>query len=344
VVDGLSGAIIAAGHGVPKPLVEIGGETLLVRQARAIASVGASPVHVIVNSETAGMLHDRRAVHDRSGARDGELAQERGVAEDSEHGQRNSEHLHDRRFAHDRGDVRDRDTADDNERAQGKSELTDERSLVDDRGVARNRGITHNSNSARDRELAEDEGRAQGKSERADDRGFALPPEVKLYVRDTPNSMESLLTLGEHIAPGRFLMTTVDAILSRSELARFAKRAIELTDSRNPDALDGALGVVKWRGDKRPLFATVADGVILALGDGEAPQVTAGLYLFSTRIFELAEEARAAGLDAMRQYLALLIRRGMRFAAIALNDVIDVDEAADLDAARALVSNPGGGS
>jgi choline kinase len=256
VVDGLSGAIIAAGrgerlrnavHGVPKPLVEIDGETLLVRQARAIASVGASPVHVVVNSETAGMLHDR------------------GIARDGEHEQaRGSEH---------------------------------------------DRSSTHN-------------------------RGFALPPEVKLYVRDTPNSMESLLMLGEHIAPGRFLMTTVDAILSRSELARFAKHAIELT----------ALGVVRWRGDKRPLFAKVADGVILALGDGEAPQVTAGLYLFSTRIFELAEEARAAGLDAMRQYLALLIRRGMRFAAIDLNDVIDVDEAADLDAARALVSNPGGGS
>ena len=272
MVDGLSGAIIAAGrgerlrdavHGVPKPLVEIGGETLLVRQARAIASVGASPVHVVVNSETAGMLHDRRAVHDRSGARDGEHEHAGG-----------SEH---------------------------------------------DRSSTH-------------------------DRGFALPCEVKLYVRDTPNSMESLLTLGEHIAPGRFLMTTVDAILSRSELARFAKHAIELTDPRNPDALDGALGVVRWRGDKRPLFAKVADGVILALGDGEAPQVTAGLYLFSTRIFELAEEARTAGLDAMRQYLALLIRRGMRFAAIDLNDVIDVDEAADLDAARALVSNPGGGS
>jgi choline kinase len=311
VVDGLSGAIIAAGrgerlrdavHGVPKPLVEIGGETLLVRQARAIASVGAAPVHVVVNTETAGMLHDRRVASDR------ELAQDECErARDDAPAENGNEHAH-------------------------------------DRIVARNRGITHNSNSARDRELAEDEGRAQGKSERADDRGFALPPEVKLYVRDTPNSMESLLTLGEHIAPGRFLMTTVDAILSRSELERFAKLAIELTDSRNPDALDGALGVVRWRGDKRPLFAKVADGVILALGDGEAPQVTAGLYLFSTRIFELAEEARAAGLDAMRQYLALLIRRGMRFAAIDLNDVIDVDEAADLDAARALVSNPGGGS
>jgi NDP-sugar pyrophosphorylase family protein len=289
VVDGLSGAIIAAGrgerlrdavHGVPKPLVEIGGETLLVRQARSLVSVGASPVHVIVNAETAGMLHDRS------------VASERELAQDES-----------------------------------------ERARYDAR-----------AEKAHDRQLAQAEERARGNRERADDRGFALPPEVELYVRDTPNSMESLLTLGEHIAPGRFLMTTVDAILSRSELARFAKLAIELTDSRNPDALDGALGVVRWRGDKRPLFAKVADGVILALGDGEAPQVTAGLYLFSTRIFVLAEEARAAGLDAMRQYLALLIRRGMRFAAIALNDVIDVDEAADLDAARALVSNPGGGS
>ena len=285
MVDGLSGAIIAAGRGerlrdavqgVPKPLVELAGETLLARQARAIAWVGASPVHVIVNSETAAMLHDRRCAQDRSRVRDGAGAPDR-------------------------------------------------------------EGMHH-------RERPTDGERAQSKGEGADDRGGVLPPEVKLYVRDTPNSMESLLTLGEHIAPGRFLMATVDAILSRSELARFAKRAIELTDSGNPDALDGALGVVRWRGDKRPLFAKVADGVILALGDGEAPQVTAGLYLFSTRIFSFANEARAAGLDAMRQYLALLIRRGMRFAAIDLNDVIDVDEAADLDAARALVSNPGGGS
>jgi NDP-sugar pyrophosphorylase family protein len=297
VVDGLSGAIIAAGrgerlrdavHGVPKPLVEIGGETLLVRQARAIASVGATPVHVIVNSETAGMLRDRRVAPGRNTAREGELGNDSEVA-------------------HDHG------IADDGERKHDRSSTQDRERVLENR-------------------------------ELADDRGVALPPEVRLYVRDTANSMESLLTLGEHIAPGRFLMTTVDAILSRSELARFAQRALELTDPRNPDALDGALGVVRWRGDKRPLFAKVADGVILALGDGEAPQVTAGLYLFSTRIFELAEEARAVGLDAMRQYLALLIRRGMRFAAIDLNDVIDVDEAADLDAARALVSNPGGGS
>jgi choline kinase len=244
-IPGLSGAIIAAGRGerlraasggIPKPLVEIGGEPLLVRQARAIAALGARPVHAIVNSETARMIRDRNLI---------------------------------------------------------------------------------------------------------------MPPEVQLCVRDTANSMESLLTLGEHIAPGRFLMTTVDAVVPPTELERFSDRALDLTnpDLTNParqNALDGALGVVRWRGDRHPLFAEVAlDGTICALGNRESQQVTAGVYLFSTQIFSFGDKARAAGLDAMRRYLALLIGEGMRFAAIELSDVIDVDEAVDLDAARALVASQG---
>jgi choline kinase len=239
-ISGLSGAIIAAGRGerlrtasggIPKPLVELGGEPLLVRQAHAIAMLGAYPVHAIVNSETARMIRER--------------------------------------------------------------DLT-------------------------------------------------MPPAVQLCVRDTANSMESLLTLGEHIAHGRFLMTTVDAVVPPAELERFAVRALELTDPVRPDALDGALGVVKWRGDRHPLFAEVAlDGTICALGDRESRLVTAGVYLFSTRIFSFADKARATGLDAMRRYLALLIGEGIRFAAIELSDVIDVDEAVDLDAARALVASQG---
>jgi choline kinase len=239
-IPGLSGAIIAAGRGerlrtasggVPKPLVEIGGELLLLRQARAIAMLGAHPVHTIVNSETARIIRER--------------------------------------------------------------DLT-------------------------------------------------LPPAVQLCVRDTANSMESLLTLGEHIAPGRFLMTTVDAVVPPAEFERFAVRALELTDPVRRNALDGVLGVVKWRGDRHPLFAEVApDGTICALGAHESQLVTAGVYLFSTRIFSFSDKARAAGLDALRRYLSLLISEGMRFAAVELSDVIDVDEAVDLDAARALVAGQG---
>jgi NDP-sugar pyrophosphorylase family protein len=239
-IEGLSGAIIAAGRGerlraaaggIPKPLVELGGEPLLVRQACAIAALGAYPVHAIVNSETARMMRER--------------------------------------------------------------DLT-------------------------------------------------MPPAMQLHVRDTANSMESLLTLGEHLAPGRFLMTTVDAVVPPAELQRFAVRALELTDPTDQNAHDGVLGVVKWRGDRHPLFAEVAlDGTICALGDRESRLVTAGVYLFSTRIFSFGDRARAAGLDALRRYLALLIGEGMRFAPVELSDVIDVDEAVDLDAARVLVASQG---
>ena len=241
MVPGLSGAIIAAGRGerlraasggVPKPLVEVGGEALLVRQSRALAALGARPVHAIINSETAQMIRDR---------------------------------------------------------------------------------------------------------------GLMMPPDLKLCVRDTANSMESLLALGERLAPGRFLMTTVDAVIAPAELGRFLERALEMTDPARPDALNGALGLVKWRGDRHPLFAEVAaDGVIRRLGGHETALVTAGVYLFTTRIFAFGDRARSVGLDALRRYLALLIDEGTRIAGIELTGVVDVDEAADLDAARALVANEGG--
>jgi choline kinase len=237
VVDGLSGAILAAGRGerlraasggVPKPLVEIEGETLLSRQARSIAAAGAHPVHAIVNSETAAMIRER---------------------------------------------------------------------------------------------------------------DLKMPTELEICVRDTPNSMESLLTLGERIAPGRFLVTTVDAVVAPTEFQRFVAYALHVTDPCGMQPLDGALGVVQWRGDRHPLFAEMApDGTISALGERECAMVTAGIYLFSTGIFALATAAREAGLNAMRRYLALLIDNGMKLAACTLDGVIDVDEAGDLYAARALAA------
>jgi NDP-sugar pyrophosphorylase family protein len=240
-IPGLSGAIIAAGRGerlrpasdgVPKPLVELGGEPLIVRQARALAALGARPVHAIINSETAGIIRDR---------------------------------------------------------------------------------------------------------------ALSMPPDLEICVRDTANSMESLLTLGERLAPGRFLMTTVDAFIPPAELAGFLKHALAQADPAGPDALDGVLGVVKWRGDRHPLFAEVAsDGTICRLGGHQARLVTAGVYLLSTRIFALGDKARSAGLSALRQFLALLIDEGMRFAAFELTGAIDIDEAADLDAARALLPNHSG--
>ncbi len=236
MVDRLRGAIIAAGRGerlrgavddLPKPLVELGGETMLVRQARMLRHAGAETVVALVNYETAGLIAAR---------------------------------------------------------------------------------------------------------------AVRIPPWMKLQVRDTPSSMESLFTLGERLRDTpHFLLATVDAVADAAELRRFAARALELTGGAA--RVDGALGVVRWRGDKRPLFAEVApDGTIAALGERESAMVTAGFYYLPASIFDFAERARTQRLDAMRKLLAMVVAGGMRLAAIELETTIDVDESADLAAARAMVA------
>src|SRR5579862_4364383 len=135
----LSGAIIAAGRGerlrdaadgIPKPLVRLGNETLLERQARLLRAVGAHPLNGIINSETARLIHAAK---------------------------------------------------------------------------------------------------------------LQLPPELAMMVCDTPNSMESLLALGEQIPSGRFLLVTVDTVIAVNELQRFVDAALRQISTAS---VDGVLGVV----------------------------------------------------------------------------------------------------
>ncbi|HZO82859.1 MAG TPA: NTP transferase domain-containing protein [Candidatus Binataceae bacterium] len=233
---GVSGAIIAAGRGerlraavgdIPKPLVELGGEAMLVRQARMLRHAGAASVVALVNSETARLLEARR---------------------------------------------------------------------------------------------------------------LQLPDWLRLRVRDTASSMESLFALSDDLqAASHFVLATVDSVAAPGELRSFTNRAAELSAPRG-GRFDGALAVVRWRGDRRPLFAAVgSDGAITALGEFQSAMVTAGFYWLPGTIFDLAPRARAAGLDAMRRLLGMAVESGMRLAAIELSGAIDVDESADLAAARALV-------
>ena len=237
MVTVLQGAIIAAGRGdrlrasmrddIPKPLVMLGGEAMLSRQARALTNAGASSVIAIINSETARVA----------------------------------------------------------------------------------------------KEMA-----------------LEFPPSLRLVVRDTANSMETMLALGDVLEPGWFIASTVDAVIPQAELASFvnaSRRKIEESRDKN---LAGVLAVTRWRGEAKPLYADVTEnGLIHRLGEGQTSTVTAGLYVLSTGIFDYAADARRAGLDALRRFLALIIERGMRLDAFEIEGSIDVDEASDLDAARLAI-------
>ncbi|HKN11739.1 MAG TPA: NTP transferase domain-containing protein [Candidatus Binatus sp.] len=237
MVTKLQGAIIAAGRGerlristrddIPKPLVNLGGDLMLSRQARALLDAGASSVVAVINSDTARV---------------------------------------------------------------------------------------------------------------ATEMALEIPPSVRVVVRDTANSMETMLALGDLLEPGWFIASTVDAVIPQTELARFVNESRKKIEECREKNLAGVLAVTRWRGEAKPLFADVTEnGLILRLGNRQTSRVTAGLYFLSTRIFDFAAEARRAGLDALRRFLALLIERGMRLDAIEIEGSIDVDEASDLDAARAAI-------
>jgi choline kinase len=237
MVTKLQGAIIAAGRGerlrtsmrneIPKPLVKLGGEAMLSRQARALFDAGADSVVAVINSETARVA--------------GEMAIE-------------------------------------------------------------------------------------------------IPTSIRLVVRDTANSMETMLALGELLEPGWFIASTVDAVIPQNELVRFVNESRKKIEDCRDKNLLGVLAVTRWRGEVKPLFADVtSNGLILGLGNGQTSMVTAGFYFLSTGIFDYAADARRAGLDALRRFLAMLIERGMRLDAIEIEGSIDVDEASDLDAARLAI-------
>jgi choline kinase len=237
MVTKLQGAIIAAGRGerlrvstgddLPKPLVKLGGEAMLSRQARALLDAGASSVVAVINSETARV---------------------------------------------------------------------------------------------------------------AKEISLQTPTALRLVVRDTANSMETMLALAEVLEPGWFIASTVDAVIPQIELVRFVNESRGKIEACREKNLAGVLAVTRWRGEAKPLFADVTEnGLILGLGNRQTSMVTAGLYFLSTRVFDFAADARRAGLDALRRFLALPIERGMRLDAIEIDGSIDVDEASDLDAARRAI-------
>jgi choline kinase len=179
----------------------------------------------------------------------------------------------------------------------------------------------------------------------------ALPPALKIIVRDTPNSMETLFQLGEHLRTQFFLAATVDAVFAPDEMARFVNRAAALSCG-NPSLADGVLGVTRWRGDELPLFVEVDNsGAIRKIGADRAAMVTGGVYFLPSSIFAFRNRARQAGLSALRQFLAGLVEWGVRLHAIELDEVIDIDVARDLEAARRMIAKapvhakpPGDGS
>jgi len=169
-------------------------------------------------------------------------------------------------------------------------------------------------------------------------RQIGLPPELSLVVRDTPNSMETLLAATDYLRCEHFLAAAVDAVLGAGEFRKFAHGAALAVHSNSSPRFDGALGLVRWRGDCNPLFAQIdSEARITHLGATQSNLVTAGVYFLPARVFEFTDNARRAGLGALREFLAFLLSEGVSLKGISIDRAIDIDEPADLADARDLI-------
>ena len=152
--------------------------------------------------------------------------------------------------------------------------------------------------------------------------------EVEFIVKTTRSSLDSFFEVAGHPAPGPMLISTVDALCTAEDFARFAAAAAR----RPPDVV--VLGVTPFVADENPVWVNLdGAGLVNALGGGAGPFVTAGFYLLPERLRRMR---RPVGLARLRDFLGWLVARGEPVYAEIIERVVDVDRGQDVVLAEAL--------
>lgn len=157
------------------------------------------------------------------------------------------------------------------------------------------------------------------------------PVPLKLIVKTTPSSMESLFNLAPFLDEP-FLLLTVDSIYPFETLRGFVDKAKIINGH-------GALAITKFVDDEKPLWVKMDKDRIIKIGNSAwpTPYITAGFYYFSPVIFKLIDEARKKNLGALREFLSLLIEKGYIIYGIYVSKVIDLDHPEDIKKAEAFI-------
>lgn len=156
------------------------------------------------------------------------------------------------------------------------------------------------------------------------------PVPLDLLVWESPSSLDSFLALRSYLDEP-FLLLTVDAVLAPGALAAFVEQARQAPTS-------GALGITTFQDDEKPLYVELdATGRILGVGRGESPYITAGCYFFQPQVFFFETLARNRNLQALRQFLGMLVEEGFSLQAIDVGSGVDVDHPQDIARAEAFL-------
>jgi NDP-sugar pyrophosphorylase family protein len=152
--------------------------------------------------------------------------------------------------------------------------------------------------------------------------------DVRCIVKTTASSLESFFEVAADPAPGRMLISTVDAVCRPDEFARFVAAA-----AARPGAAT-VLGVTALVADEKPLWVDVADGGrVTRVGGSTGRLVTAGYYLVPERVRRMT---RPAHLGRLRDFLGWLVAEGEPVYAEGIDAVVDVDRPEDIALAERL--------
>jgi NDP-sugar pyrophosphorylase family protein len=165
-------------------------------------------------------------------------------------------------------------------------------------------------------------------------RSGSWPVPLELIVKTTPSSMESLFCLAPVLNDGPFLLFTVDSVFGFRALEKFTAQAQSLSEAQ------GVLAITGFVNDEKPLWVKVdASRRITALGEEARPSryVTSGFYYFRPEIFAMIGAARARKLNALRQFLGLLLESGFSLYGLPVSKTVDVDCPEDIEKAEAYL-------
>ena len=151
---------------------------------------------------------------------------------------------------------------------------------------------------------------------------------VRFIVKTTRSSLESFLEVTNAIAPGRALISTVDAWCPEPDFVKFVEAARRLPS----EAV--VLGVTPFVADERPFWVSLdGAGRVTRLGERAGELVTAGVYLVPQRV---AMFSPPPGLGSLREFLVWVLAQGGPVYGVVIPTVVDVDRAEDVALAEAM--------
>ena len=158
--------------------------------------------------------------------------------------------------------------------------------------------------------------------------------DIRFIVRTTASSLESFTRVLAAAPPGPLVVSTVDAWCRPPDFVRF----VEAARRRPLEAT--VLAVTPLVDDELPLWAVLdEDGRIRRVGGETGNVVTAGIYVISERVRALTPPP---GLGRLREFLAWLVAQGEMVYGETIDQVVDVDRAADVALAEAMARQPMG--